>query len=274
MRATATAIVQRRARSSCWRDTASRAQLGDQAITPASSQHEPRVPPRVEDVARSDHEELPRERSWVQQPVAEEDHGEEDGEVDGGEEHRRATLAGYAGSDVASRLVEPACEERAFGGFVVERQRARVCGRRPPPGGPGGGAGRRARRGTGGSRRARRECVHQRESRGRAVGHRDRDRPVERRPPGRALAPASAPYSEAICGQSVSSRTRGLRMQRRDSGLHLIRARGARSPCAVAASRALVDHGRDPTGSGPDPPAARARPPRRRARRVESAAAA
>ena len=47
------------------------------------------IPPRVEDVARADHEQFPHERSRVEEPMAEEDHREEDGEVDGGEEHRQ-----------------------------------------------------------------------------------------------------------------------------------------------------------------------------------------
>src|SRR5207344_1633603 len=54
--------------------------------------HEMPVPPCVEDVARADHEELPREGPRVQEPVSEEHQAEEDREVDGGEEHRRATL--------------------------------------------------------------------------------------------------------------------------------------------------------------------------------------
>ena len=104
------------------------ADLGDRA-DPRQQPHEVPVPPGVEDVARRDHEELPRQRARVQEPVAQEDQAEEDGEIDRGEEHRRATL------EQRVRLREDAApgmpvraDSSSTRGLVRTRRTPRRCG--------------------------------------------------------------------------------------------------------------------------------------------------
>ena len=72
------------------RDTAhgERAGLG-QDSRQRQEPHVVPVPPRVEHVARGDHEHLPPRRGGLQQPVRQEDDAEEDGEISCGEEHSR-----------------------------------------------------------------------------------------------------------------------------------------------------------------------------------------
>ena len=69
--------------------------------------HEMPVPPRVEDVARADHEQLPRQGPRVQEPVSEEHQAEEDREVDGGEEHRPQNSRAGGRPPSAMRTGEP-----------------------------------------------------------------------------------------------------------------------------------------------------------------------
>ncbi len=190
------------------------------------------------------------------------DQGEEDREVDRGEEHRRRTLAhpGLRAGGAPSELLEAPLQEVALGRVRRELQRSAVGRRRLPRDARGGGAGRRARRGTGGSvSRSSASASIERQPRAGAVGHRDRHGAVQlddgaRR--GRRERSVEASRSGASRCPRAGAPARAARRSPPAPGRDRARAGRARR----RARRHPRRSSRGPNARGPGPRAARGRP--------------